>query len=138
MPQPRLGRGRGVAGSTAAPASREGALSDGDARTRPARPSDLRHRPRRVGSGWRRLGRELEGLTRHIGVSNFDRPLIERCLPIRHVDSVQNECSLLHRDDVAGLLPWLAEQGIGYLAYGPLGFGLLTGAIGPDTPLDEH
>jgi aryl-alcohol dehydrogenase-like predicted oxidoreductase len=33
-----------------------------------------------------------EGLVRHIGVSNFDRPLIERCLAIRHVDSVQNPC----------------------------------------------
>jgi aryl-alcohol dehydrogenase-like predicted oxidoreductase len=66
-------------------------------------------------------------------VSNFDRPLVERCLAIRHVDSVQNEFSLFHQDDRRRLLPWLEEQGVGYLAYGPLAFGLLTGAITEDT-----
>jgi aryl-alcohol dehydrogenase-like predicted oxidoreductase len=71
-----------------------------------------------------------QGLVRRIGVSNFDRPLLERCLPIHPVTSVQNELSLLRRDDVDGLLPWLAEQGIGYLAYSPLGSGLLTGQFG--------
>lgn len=78
-----------------------------------------------------------EGLVRWIGVSNFGRRLVERCLTIRHVDSVQNQFSLLHRDDADGLLPWLAERGVGYLAYGPLAFGLLTGAIGPDTEFEE-
>jgi aryl-alcohol dehydrogenase-like predicted oxidoreductase len=71
-----------------------------------------------------------QGLVRWIGVSNFDRPLLERCLPIHPVAAVQNELSLLRRDDVDGLLPWLAEQGIGYLAYSPLGSGLLTGSLG--------
>ncbi len=41
--------------------------------------------------------------------------------------------AMAEEDDRADLLSWLAEQGIGYLAYGPLGFGLLTDAIGPDT-----
>jgi aryl-alcohol dehydrogenase-like predicted oxidoreductase len=74
-----------------------------------------------------------EGLAHHIGVSNFGRELIERCEAIRHVDSVQNQFSLLHQDDRHELLPWLQEQGIGYLAYGPLAFGLLTGAIDEST-----
>jgi aryl-alcohol dehydrogenase-like predicted oxidoreductase len=80
-----------------------------------------------------------DGLTRHIGVSNFDRPLIQRCLTVRHVDSVQNELSLFRQDDSSRLLPWLQEQGVGYLAYGPLAFGLLTGAIREDTtfPRDD-
>jgi aryl-alcohol dehydrogenase-like predicted oxidoreductase len=73
------------------------------------------------------------GLVRFLGVSNFDRDLVERCLPIRHVDSVQNQFSLLHREDAADLLPWLAEQGVGYLSYGPLAFGLLTGTITKET-----
>src|SRR6266545_1965797 len=68
-----------------------------------------------------------DGLAAHIGVSNFDRPLVERCLGIRHVESVQNEFSLLYQDDRRRLLPWLDEHGVGYLAYGPLAFGLLTG-----------
>jgi aryl-alcohol dehydrogenase-like predicted oxidoreductase len=74
-----------------------------------------------------------EGLVRHLGVSNFDRPLIERCLAIRHVDSVQNQYSLLHPDDRRDLLPWLAERGIGYLAYGPLAYGLLGGGMTKET-----
>lgn len=78
-----------------------------------------------------------EGLVRHIGVSNFDRPRIERCVPIHPVTSVQNQFSLLHQDDRAELLPWLAEVGIGYLAYAPLGFGLLTGAVGHGTAIHE-
>jgi aryl-alcohol dehydrogenase-like predicted oxidoreductase len=74
-----------------------------------------------------------EGLTRHIGVSNFDRALIERCLAIRHVDSVQNRLSLLELRDRERLLPWLAERGVGYLGYAPLAFGLLTGAVTRET-----
>jgi aryl-alcohol dehydrogenase-like predicted oxidoreductase len=73
-----------------------------------------------------------EGLARRIGVSNFDRALVERCLPIHPVASVQNELSLLCRDDTSELLPWLAGQGIGYLAYSPLASGLLTGRIAAD------
>jgi aryl-alcohol dehydrogenase-like predicted oxidoreductase len=78
-----------------------------------------------------------EGLARHIGVSNFDRPLVQRCITVRHVDSVQNELSLFRQDDRKRLLPWLEEQGVGYLAYGPLAFGLLTGAIREDTVFPE-
>ena len=79
-----------------------------------------------------------QGLTRHIGVSNFDRTLIERCMAVRHVDSVQNQFSLLHRGDRAELLPWLEQQGIGYLAYGPLAFGLLSGAITKETTFADE
>jgi aryl-alcohol dehydrogenase-like predicted oxidoreductase len=71
------------------------------------------------------------GKARHIGVSNFGRDLVERCLPIHPVASVQNEFSLLARDDRDQLLPWLDAQGIGYLAYSPLAAGRLTGAIAP-------
>jgi aryl-alcohol dehydrogenase-like predicted oxidoreductase len=72
------------------------------------------------------------GKVRWIGVSNFDRALIERCEAIRHVDSLQPEFSMLHRDE-ADLIAWCGEQGTGVLSYGPLAFGLLTGAITPET-----
>ena len=71
------------------------------------------------------------GKARHIGVSNFDRARIERCHAIHPVASVQNEFSLLEQDDRESLLPWLAEQGIGYLAYAPLASGRLSGAMHP-------
>lgn len=79
-----------------------------------------------------------DGLTRHIGVSNFNRALVERCLEIRHVDSVQHKFSLLHQEDRDDLLPWLHESGIGYLAYSPLGLGLLTGAITKETTFGDQ
>jgi aryl-alcohol dehydrogenase-like predicted oxidoreductase len=73
-----------------------------------------------------------EGLARHIGVSNFSRQRIERCLAIRQVDSVQNEFSLVVQEDRAELLPWLGERGISYFAYSPMGAGILTGALAAD------
>jgi aryl-alcohol dehydrogenase-like predicted oxidoreductase len=73
-----------------------------------------------------------DGLVRFIGVSNFDQELIERCEAIRHVDSLQQEFSMLELRD-RELIRWCGEQGTGVLSYSPLAFGLLTGAIGPDT-----
>jgi aryl-alcohol dehydrogenase-like predicted oxidoreductase len=72
------------------------------------------------------------GLVRAIGLSNFGREQIERCLAIRHVDSLQPEFSMLVREH-AELIRWCGEQGIGVITYGPLAFGLLTGAIRSDT-----
>lgn len=72
------------------------------------------------------------GLVRAIGLSNFGREQIERCLAIRHVDSLQPEFSMLVREH-AELIRWCGEQGIGVITYGPLAFGLLTGAIRSET-----
>jgi aryl-alcohol dehydrogenase-like predicted oxidoreductase len=66
------------------------------------------------------------GKTRAIGVSNFDQDLLERCLPIHHVDSLQQEFSMLALDDRA-LIRWCGESGIGVVTYSPLGVGFLTG-----------
>jgi aryl-alcohol dehydrogenase-like predicted oxidoreductase len=78
-----------------------------------------------------------EGLTRHVGVSNADWELVEACLAIRHVDSVQNELSLLHQHDRDGLLISLDGAGVGYLAYSPMALGLLTGSIRRDTQISD-
>jgi aryl-alcohol dehydrogenase-like predicted oxidoreductase len=66
------------------------------------------------------------GNTRAIGVSNFDQELLERCLPIHHVDSLQQEFSMLALED-RGLIRWCGEAGIGVVTYSPLGVGFLTG-----------
>ncbi len=66
------------------------------------------------------------GKARAIGVSNFDQDLLERCLPIHHVDSLQQEFSMLALDDRA-LIRWCGEAGIGVVTYSPLGVGFLTG-----------
>ena len=77
-----------------------------------------------------------EGLVRFIGVSNFDRDLIERCRAIRHVDSLQQEFSMLWPHDAA-LIRWCGEVGTGVLSYAPLAYGLLTGAITVETRFDK-
>lgn len=76
------------------------------------------------------------GKVRWMGVSNFDRSLIERCEAIRHVDSLQPEFSMLDRRQ-AELIAWCGEQGTGVVSYGPLAYGLLTGAITADTTYVE-
>src|SRR2546428_7342691 len=52
------------------------------------------------------------GKVRFLGVSNFDRASIERCEPTRHVDSLQQEFSMLTLDD-RELIRWCGEVGIG-------------------------
>ena len=76
------------------------------------------------------------GKVRFAGVSNFDRPQIERCLAIRHVDTLQPEFSLLAREEQE-VIRWCAEVGIGVISYSPLGAGLLTGAIAPGTTFTD-
>jgi aryl-alcohol dehydrogenase-like predicted oxidoreductase len=76
------------------------------------------------------------GKVRWIGVSNFDRASIERCEGVRHVDSLQPEFSMLRRDQI-DLVAWCGEHGTGVVSYGPLAFGLLTGAITAATTFPE-
>lgn len=82
---------------------------------------------------WGAMG-ELQdaGKVRFLGVSNFSRELIERCEAARHVDSLQQEFSMLNRSD-ADLIAWCGTNGTGVVSYGPLAYGLLAGAIGLDT-----
>jgi aryl-alcohol dehydrogenase-like predicted oxidoreductase len=77
-----------------------------------------------------------DGLVQAIGVSNFDRTLIEQCEAIRHVDSLQPHVSMLVRDNL-DLVRWCGQNDIGVVAYSPLGCGLLTGAITRDTAFEE-
>lgn len=77
-----------------------------------------------------------EGLVRWIGVSNFDRAQIETCEGVRHVNSLQQEFSMLQLQD-RELIRWCGEQGTGVVAYGPLAYGLLTGAISAETAFAE-
>ena len=76
---------------------------------------------------WGAMSELIEaGKIRFAGVSNFDRELLERCLAIRHVDSPQQEFSMLALDD-RDMIRWCGEQGIGVVSYSPLGVGFLTG-----------
>jgi len=78
-----------------------------------------------------------EGKVRWIGVSNFSVAQIQQCEAIRHVDSLQPPFSMLNVDARAELLPFCERNGTGVIAYGPLAYGLLTGAITMETTFDD-
>jgi len=74
------------------------------------------------------LKMQSEGKIDHIGVSNFDLPLLEEALRIAPVVSIQVHYSLLERSVEEGhLLQFCKKKGIGVMTYGSLGGGLLTG-----------
>ncbi|MGF6837230.1 pyridoxine 4-dehydrogenase [Paraburkholderia youngii] len=63
---------------------------------------------------------QQRGLVRHIGLSNVTAAQIAEAQRITKVVCVQNHYNLVHRDDDA-LIDALAEQGIAYVPFFPLG-----------------
>ena len=63
---------------------------------------------------------QAEGLVRHIGLSTVSAAQVAQAQAIAPVVCVQNEYNLAHRGDDA-LIDSLAEQGIAYVPYFPLG-----------------
>ena len=76
-------------------------------------------------------------LCRGVGVSNFDVPLLQQTLEVRHVDSLQPPFSLLHREVENYILPFCQQHGIGVVAYSPLASGLLGGRYTQQTTFAE-
>ncbi len=73
------------------------------------------------------------GKIRHYGVSNYDVAMMRECERHGHLTANQVGYHLFDRRMEAEVLPYCQEAGIGYMAYGSLGFGLLTGAFTPET-----
>ena len=67
------------------------------------------------------------GKTRFIGLSEVGPKTLRRAHAVHPIASLQTEYSLLTRDVESEVLPTCRELGIGFLAYSPLGRGLLTG-----------
>ncbi|HYM66405.1 MAG TPA: aldo/keto reductase [Patescibacteria group bacterium] len=80
-----------------------------------------------VEESWGEMMRLIdEGKIRSAGVCNFDRPLLERCEAVGHVDCLQTPLSLIVRDSAGGLIQWCAEHRVGVIVYSPMQVGLLT------------
>lgn len=73
------------------------------------------------------------GKVRHFGMSEAAAATIRRAHAVQPVAAVQSEYSMWWRRPEAEVLPALAELGIGFVPYSPLGKGFLTGTIGTDT-----
>lgn len=74
-----------------------------------------------------------EGKVKHFGLSEASAQTIRRAHAIQPVTAVQSEYSLWTRDPEAEVLPTLEELGIGFVPFGPLGAGFLTGKIDENT-----
>jgi aryl-alcohol dehydrogenase-like predicted oxidoreductase len=86
--------------------------------------------PADIEEGWAAFA-ELrdQGLVRHIGVSNFDVEQLRRIQQIARAETLQPQYSLIERDVEREILPFAAREGIGVIAYSPMGSGMLTGAM---------
>ncbi len=67
------------------------------------------------------------GKIKYIGVSNFKLDLLKKTLPICDIVTLQNEYSIKKRAVEKELLPFCKAQNIGFLAYGSLAGGVLSG-----------
>ena len=73
-----------------------------------------------------------EGKVRFVGLSNFKLDEIEACMAVRRVDVVQYGWNMFDRRMQREILPYCEENGVGFMAYGSLAFGLLTGTFTED------
>ncbi|BDZ41986.1 aldehyde oxidase [Paraoerskovia sediminicola] len=74
-----------------------------------------------------------EGKVAHFGLSEASAATIRRAHAVHPVTAVQSEYSLWTRDPEREVLPTLAELGIGFVPFSPLGKGFLTGKVDPST-----
>jgi len=77
------------------------------------------------------------GKIRHIGLSEAGPETIRRAHAIHPITALQSEYSLWTRDPEGWTLPVLRELNIGFVAYSPLGRGMLTGSVRSIDDLDE-
>src|SRR5690349_19610103 len=79
-----------------------------------------------------------EGKVRHFGLSEAGVQTIRRAHAVHPVTALQSEYSLWWRKPEEEVLPALAELGIGFVPFSPLGKGFLTGKISADTKFDAN
>ena len=72
---------------------------------------------------------KLDGKIRYYGVSNFTVPMMKECQKHGNLTANQVGYHMYDRRMEREVLPYCQANGIGYMAYGSLGFGLLSGAF---------
>lgn len=78
-----------------------------------------------------------EGKVLHFGLSEASAKTIRRAHVVQPVAAVQTEYSFIERDvEKNGVLQTCEELGIGFVPWGPLGMGYLTGKMEANTKLD--
>jgi aryl-alcohol dehydrogenase-like predicted oxidoreductase len=78
-----------------------------------------------------------EGKVLHFGLSEASARTIRRAHAVQPVTAIQTEYSLMQRDpEKNGVLATCEELGIGFVPWGPVGQGYLTGKIDARTKFD--
>jgi aryl-alcohol dehydrogenase-like predicted oxidoreductase len=84
------------------------------------------------------LAAKRDGLIRNIGVCNFNQVQMEEALSVGPVDVAQNDFSFLNQVvQSTGYLDFLREKGIGFMSFGTLARGLLSGKFTEDKTYDK-
>ena len=84
----------------------------------------------RVAEYWQAfLDLKREGKVRAVGLSNHDTSQLAAVEGTGHVDAIQPQFNLIHRDAADDVLPWAHEHEAGAIVYSPMASGLLTGAF---------
>ena len=78
-----------------------------------------------------------QGKVRALGLSEASPKTIERAHTVHPIAAVQNEFSLLYREQADDTRKTTRELGISFVAYAPLGRGLLTSDIADPATLSE-
>ncbi len=73
-----------------------------------------------------------EGKIRFVGLSNFTVDELTTCMDVRRVDVVQYVHGLFDRRMEREILPWCAANDVGFVGYGALAYGLLSGTLTKD------
>ncbi len=77
-----------------------------------------------------------EGKVKHYGLSEASAATIRKAHAVHPVTAVQNQYSIWTREPEAEVLPTCVELGIGFVPWGPLGTGFLTGTIDINSKFD--
>lgn len=72
-----------------------------------------------------------QGKVRALGICEVNPNTLRRAHKIHPIAAIQSEYSILYRQEAEEVLETTRELGIAFVAYAPLGRGLLTGAVQP-------
>lgn len=69
------------------------------------------------------------GKVRYLGLSEAGPTTLRRAMKVHPISALQSEYSLFEREVETTVLPTCRELGVGFVAYSPLGRGLITGQV---------
>jgi aryl-alcohol dehydrogenase-like predicted oxidoreductase len=79
-----------------------------------------------------------DGKIRHAGVSNFNIETMDYCRQYTDIAVNQVGYHLFDQRMQRAILPYCLQHNIGFMAYGTLAFGLLTGTLSADTTFGSN